>query len=186
MHSRQKSTCGDKRVGNLFFIPARPALRLLLPRGGKDGFIPSPRTSLDRVLCSYPKHSSQNQGATRSGETLLLYQLSYAGTDGQAAGLEPASNVVSTAFAPKNEMRRQNLGNIFRCSIQLSYSSPFGGGGRIRTGNRRITCSYPGIRRKSEVTTKLAKIFTRSTIELWPRLVEPPGLEPGTSSSIRM
>jgi len=52
--------------------------------------------------------------------------------------------------------------NIFPPLYQLSYSGHFGAGGRIRTGDQRITCSFPRIRRERIVTTKFDETYLRA------------------------
>ena len=108
----------------------------------------------------------------------------------EPAGFEPATHVVPTAFAPKftafNRLKNATtrFGETFFRRSTTELPRPFyGAGGRIRTGDHRITCSFSRIRRERIVTTKFDETyFTRSTAELRSRLLEPVGLEPTASS----
>jgi len=53
--------------------------------------------------------------------------------------------------------RRQGLEKHFPLLYQLSYPGHFRAGGRIRTGDLRITCSYSGIRRETGMATRFGE-----------------------------
>ena len=90
------------------------------------------------------------------------------------------------AFNRPNKLRRQGFEKRISDALSAELLEPCF---RLKTGFEPATFRVDVVPRAfvaKQVTTKMDETCRALTLELWPRSMEPPGLEPGTSSVVGM